>query len=88
MALKITLVICMTILLLFVIVLLILAAGTKYIEAQKKLNDEEVAKLRAQLEKEKVRQEALREEANGWRREVHALRSKYNDHSLLVEYKA
>ena len=83
MALKITLVICATILLLFIIVLLILSFGAVILDKKEKLNDDDVARLQKELEKEKAFNEAKSEEIKKMHAQILGLRRKYNDMTLF-----
>ena len=83
MALKITIVICLTIISIFVIILLILATSRRLLEAQNKDADEEMERLEAKLRKAEVRAEAAEMEANRLQKSILDLRRKYNDFELI-----
>lgn len=83
MALKITIVICLTIIVVFLIILSILFAGKKVLDAQNKADAEEVERLEAKLRKAEVRAEAAEKEMNRLQKENLELRSRHNDFGLL-----
>lgn len=83
MALKITIVICLTIISIFVIILLILATGRRLLEAQNKADAEEVERLEAKLRKAEVHAEAVETRMNELQKENLELRRRHNDFGLL-----
>ena len=83
MALKITIVICLTIISIFVIILLILATGRRLLEAQNKDAAEEMETLKAKLYKTEVHAGAVEKEMNRLQKENLELRRRHNDFGLL-----
>ena len=82
MALKITIVICATILLFFLIVLAIFVASKAFLDAQNREGVEEAQKLKAKLVKANERILLLEEELSSREETLLQMRRRYNDFDL------
>ena len=82
MALKITIVICATILLLFLTVLAIFVASKAFLDAQNRKGVEEAQKLNAKLVKANERILLLEEELSSREETLLQMRRRYNDFDL------